>query len=355
MPFAIKMVSFVTQPVELVLRELLFLDPSDFKNMKLVNRQFYNLVKQNEKFLHKKKLEQKYGKWINNPELLLACTERGVVINDLALSMQFDTIFYYIEYADYDMVKFLIKNDIVDVNIEDETGKPLLVYLFKDFFIEKNPIVLDCIHLFLEKTIKKELLELVYYYACQLHNVKVVKRIVEKGVNTTLRNSYGWSPQMYAIMNNSETVVSYLSSLTTLMLSDISELVMYKVEKNFVKENNIYEFKHEINDNEEITSFIKMFTIERGYYLYISDCYDNLQHFFLISSHILKYEKNTNKIHIFMKICNTINHYYSHLSMEQRNSVYNLYIQRDHCENINEDINNSIYKDIFHDWTSLFC
>lgn len=351
--------SFFEQPAELLLSQLLFMEHNDFKNLKLVNRQFYTFIRAHEEFLYKKKLEQEYGKWIHNHKLLFKCSEYDIVINDLSFSKQFDTICYYIQMGDINTVKFLINNNIVSVNIKDNDSKPLLLYLFDEFFHENYSIVADCIELFLEKDIDKNILQMAYYYACQKCDKGTIKKIVEKGVNTEKRERYGWSGQMYAILYNDDVqVIDYLSSFCKLTLSDVCEIITYKREKILVKPSNIY------NDDDTIRVYCKKFNLNHNfeYVYFISDCQDELLEFMHVMTHIFKHTSWHNnslakslKTHIFMKICNTIHHYYNNLSMTEKNAIFDTYLKDALLETKVEDyVNDSIYKDIFDMWSCSF-
>lgn len=355
------MKSILIQPAELLIKQILLVDSIDIKNLKLVNRQFYNFIKTHEEFIYKKKLEQEYGKWVCNPKLLFKCTEYGININDLCYSKQFDTIYFCIENGELEIIKFLINNNIIDVNIKDFYGKPLFVYFFDDLFNNSNLIIPDCIELFLEKNIKVEILQQAYYHACKKCDKLTIKKMIEKGIDIRLRDIYGWSGQMYAILYNDDiTVIEYLSKHVGITLSDISEIVMYKQEKLLTSNN---QYKMLFNSNEQIVSFYQKFEVilHFEYVYFIANCHDknfrikDLLEYMQVMGHLFKNTSNTNKIHIFMKICNTINYYYGHLTLPERNTIFDIFLKKA-LENasIQQHIDNSIYKDIFDSWIESF-
>jgi hypothetical protein len=349
--------TILLQPAELLIKQILLTETTDIKNLKLVNRQFYNFIKNHEEFLYKKKLEHRYGKWIHNSKLLFNCSEKGININDLCFLKQYDTILHYIFKGDLNVIRFLINNNIIDVNIKNSTGKFLFVSFFDELFLLESLISVDCIELFLQKQIEKEILQQAYYYACQKCDKGTIEKMINKGVNVHVRDVYGWSGQMYAILYNDDPcVIRFLSSQLTITQSDLYEILLYKTEKEIKGETlkrTVFNTEQTVMD---FCSKFKMIT-DYQYVYFVSDCQSNLLEFIQIMVNIFESAQNTNKIHALMKICNTID-YYSKISTfteDIKNMIFNIFLKQNlEMTDIQQHVKNSIYSDIFDKWAIGF-
>ena len=254
----------LNQPSELIIKQLLYLDTNSLLQLKLVNKKFYNFIKQNESYIYKKNLEEEYGDWVSNPMVLYYCLQYDINIYEFKKECAFKNILRKMMFCNNTVFKFLIKY-IHKINSIDKFGNSILMSLITNLHsrIQRNDnYLIQKINILLEKNpninIKNKYNQTALIYACKFcKNKDIIKKIVDLGGDLYQRDCYGWNAIMYAILYNNREIINYLASISKISQYDILEIILYKKD-NFIYINSNLEYTMSEHDDLSETSFLEI-------------------------------------------------------------------------------------------------
>lgn len=247
----------LNQPSELLLEQIILLDPKSISQLKLVNKSLCNFINNNKLYIYKKQLEQEYGTWISNPFVLHYCLQYGINIYELRSESAFKNTLRKMIFSNQTIFNFLITY-VHKKNSIDKFGNTILMSLITnlhsnmqscddslikkiDFLLIQNPNV----------KIQNNYKQTALIYACKFcKNLEIIQKIIELGGDINRRDIYGWNALMYAIVFNNRNVVEYLSSVSKLSSYDIVEMILFKKDQ-FVYVNS--DFEYDFAESEDIT------------------------------------------------------------------------------------------------------
>lgn len=261
--------TILTQPNELLIKQILYLNSNEISQLKLVNKHFYKFIKNNQSYISKKHLEEKYGEWISDPYVLFHCMKYNLNIQDFQKQHCFKNTLRQIIFSNLEITTFIFSK-IFKINSIDRYGNSILMSLLSNIYTQStDKKIIEKIKIILNKNpnvkIENQLKQSAIIYACTFcRDVEIIKKIVQLGGNVYERDIYGWNAIMYAIMYNSNEVVSYLNSISAITFSDVIEIVLFKkdqfiyINSNFEYNLNMNEVENEFTDNFSDTTMIEI-------------------------------------------------------------------------------------------------
>lgn len=278
--------SILNQPIELLIKQILYLNSNEISHLKLVNKEFFKIIKNNESYIYKKQIQKEYGELMLQPYILFHCMKYKINIQDFQNQHCFKNILRQIVFSSSEATIFIFSK-IFKINSVDQHDNSMLIYLLsnierelpnslfkyhiltsnddysqinKDFFnlnisnefydTFDNEEGLDIDHV--EKTVINKIKILLnanpnvkienkskqsaIIYACRFcKDIEIIKKIIELGGDIYKRDIYGWNAIMYAYCFNEEVFFYFFSNNINITESDLIIINSYQTHDTLIK------------------------------------------------------------------------------------------------------------------------